>query len=162
MPIRGFPLKMEVRMNSTFWAILTVFGLGIGYFLAAIPAGIALKLSPAVAAASAWAGYTAIGAAMLLIGTPARQWIQRKFRLSAEPDTSKLFLRVCLRWGLPGLGLLAPVTCGPYFAALIALALGEKPLRVILWVAGGAIPWSILFAILAAAGWSLGAGQGSP
>jgi len=57
-----------------------------------------------------------------------------------------------MRWGLPGLALLAPVTCGPYFAALIALALGEKPLWVILWIAGGAIPWCILFAILAATG----------
>jgi len=162
MPIRGFPPKIAVCMNSTFWAILTVFGLGIGYFLAAIPAGIALKLSPEVAALSAWAGYTAIGAAMLLIGTPARQWVQQKFRLSTEPDAKKLFWRVWRRWGMPGLGLLAPVTCGPYFAALIGLALGEKPLRVILWVAGGAIPWSIIFAVLAAAGWSLGAGQGSP
>jgi len=140
-------------MNSTLWAILSVFGMGVAYFLAAIPMGVAMQLHPAVAAISAWAGYTAIGAAMLLIGTPARQWVQRRFKISTEPDRKKLFWRVWLRWGMPGLGLLAPVTCGPYFAVLIGLALGERPLRVILWVAGGAVPWCVLFAILAAAGW---------
>lgn len=139
-------------MNSTLWAVLTVFGLGIAYFLAAIPTGVALHLSPLVAAISAWAGYTAIGAAMLLIGAPARDWVKRKFKFSTEPDPKKLFWRVWLRWGLPGLGLLAPVTIGPYFAALLAIALGERPLRVILWVGGGAIPWCIIFAVMVALG----------
>lgn len=133
-------------------AMVIVFGLGIAYFLAAIPTGVAMKLSPTVAALCAWAGYTAIGAAMLLVGSPARRWLNRRFSISPHPDPKKLFWRIWMRGGLPGLALLAPVTCGPYFAALIALTLGEKPLRVILWIAGGAIPWCILFAILAASG----------
>lgn len=56
-------------MSETFWAIVTVFGLGIAYFVAAIPAGVAMRLDPAVAALSAWAGYSTIAAAMLGIGT---------------------------------------------------------------------------------------------
>ena len=132
---------------------MTVFGLGVAYFIAAIPAGVAMHLPPSVAAVSAWAGYTAIAAAMLLLGTPARLWLQKRFKISSEPDERKVFWRVWSRWGLPGLALLAPVTCGPYIAALIALMLGERPRRVILWVAFGAIPWCILFAVLAAAGW---------
>ena len=66
-------------MNETLWAMLTVFGLGIVYFLAAIPTGVALRLDPGVAALCAWAGYTAIAAAMLVIGTPARRWPESKF-----------------------------------------------------------------------------------
>jgi len=139
-------------MSGTLGALATVFGLGVVYFIAAIPAGVALKLHPAAAAVSAWAGYTAIAAAMLVVGEPARKWLSRKFKISPTPDPKKLFWRVWGRFGMPGLGLLAPVTCGPYFAALIALALGEKPLRLMLWIAGGAIPWCILFAGLAAAG----------
>jgi hypothetical protein len=139
-------------MSGTFGALATVFGLGVVYFIAAIPAGVALKLHPAAAAAAAWAGYTAIGAAMLVVGEPARKWLERKFKISPHPDPKKLFWRAWGRFGMPGLGLLAPVTCGPYFAALIALALGEKPARLMLWIAGGAIPWCILFAGLAAAG----------
>ena len=139
-------------MSGGWGAMLTVFGLGIAYFLAAIPTGVAMKLSPAMAALCAWAGYTAIAAAMLGIGGPARRWMASKFKISPHPNPEKLFWRIWLRWGMPGLGLLAPVTCGPYFAALIALALGEKPRRLIFWIAVGVIPWCIGFAILAATG----------
>ncbi len=139
-------------MSGTLGALATVFGLGVVYFIAAIPTGVAMKLHPAAAAFAAWAGYTAIAAAMLVVGEPARKWLERKFRISPHPDPKKLFWRAWNRFGLPGLGLLAPVTCGPYFAALIALALGARPLHLLLWIAGGAIPWCLLFAVLAAAG----------
>ena len=139
-------------MSGTLGAMATVFVLGVAYFIAAIPAGVGLKLSPWLAAICAWAGYTSIAAAMLLIGEPARKWMERKFKISPHPDPKKLFWRAWGRFGMPGLGLLAPVTCGPYFAALIALTLGEKPVRLMLWIAGGVIPWCILFAALAAAG----------
>jgi Putative small multi-drug export protein len=139
-------------MSETFWAIVTVFGLGIAYFVAAIPAGVAMRLDPAVAALSAWAGYSTIAAAMLGIGTPARRWLESRFKISTRPDPEKLFWRIWLRWGLPGLALLAPVTCGPYFAALIALALGERPLRLLLWISLGVVPWCIFFAGMAATG----------
>jgi len=139
-------------MHEIFWPLLTVFGLGIGYFLAAIPVGVTMHLPPAVAAIAAWAGYTFIAAAMLPLGAPARDWLIRRFRIPIQPNPEKLFWRVWARWGMPGLGILAPVTCGPYFAALIALALGEKPSRLMLWIAAGAIPWCITFAIMAATG----------
>lgn len=146
---------MVTEWIATLGSMATVFGLGVVYFIAAIPAGVALQLHPAVAAFCAWAGYTAIAAAMLAIGEPARRWMGRKFNLSPHPDPDKLFWRVWNRFGLPGLALLAPVTCGPYFAALLAIALGEKPTRLLLWIAGGALPWCILFAILAGMGVTL-------
>jgi hypothetical protein len=139
-------------VGETFWAMLTVFGLGIVYFLAAIPTGVALRLDPGLSAFCAWAGYTAIAAAMMVIGTPARRWLEEKFKISPRPNPQKLFWRVWIRWGLPGLAFLAPVTCGPYFAALIALALGERPRRLLVWIALGVIPWCVLFAVMAGTG----------
>jgi Ca2+/H+ antiporter, TMEM165/GDT1 family len=139
-------------MSETFWAMLTVFGLGIVYFLAAIPTGVAMHLNPVTAALCAWAGYSAIAGVMLAVGAPARQWLTDRFKISASPNPEKLFWRIWLRWGLPGLALAAPVTCGPYFAALIALVLGEKPGRLLLWITLGVIPWCVLFAVLAASG----------
>lgn len=139
-------------MNETFWAMLTVFGLGIAYFLAAIPTGVAMHLNPITAAVCAWAGYTAIAGVMLAVGAPARNWLTEKFKISPKPNPEKLLWRVWTRWGLPGLALVAPVTCGPYFAALIALVLGEKPGRLLFWIALGVVPWCVLFAVLAATG----------
>ncbi|MFZ0711662.1 MAG: small multi-drug export protein [Terrimicrobiaceae bacterium] len=139
-------------MNETLGAMLTVFGLGIVYFVAAIPTGVAMRLDPGMAALCAWAGYTAIAAAMLVIGTPARRWLEKKFKISPHPNPEKLFWRVWMRWGMPGLALLAPVTCGPYFAALIALVLGERRQRLLLWISLSVIPWCILFAVMAGTG----------
>ena len=133
--------------------MLTVFGWSIIHFISSIPGGVAAThLSPALAALSAFVGYVVIAAAMLLIGAPARVWLNRKFKVSPQPDPKKLFWRVWLRWGMPGLGFLAPITIGPYLAALLALALGEKPGRLMLWIALGVIPWCIVFAVLAATG----------
>lgn len=135
-------------MNASLWALIVIFGWGIVHFITAIPAGVGMGLHPAAAAVAAWAGYTTIGAVMLLIGAPARNWVIRKFKFSAQPDPKKLIWRVWQRWGLPGLGLLAPGTIGPYFAVLLALTLGEKSSRVIWWIALGAIPWAIVIAAL--------------
>lgn len=135
-------------MSGVLGAMASVFLLGVVYFLAAIPTGVVVfKLHPATAAICAWAGYTAIGTAMLLLGAPARNWLNAKLKISSTPDPKKLFWRVWHRWGMPGLGLLAPVTIGPYFAALVALLLKEKAGRIFFWVAAGGVPWCILFAI---------------
>lgn len=139
-------------MSGSWAAMLSAVVAGVVYYIGAIPAGVALGLSPWVAGVCAWIGYVGIGAAMLGIGAPARVWLQRKLKISAEPDPKKMFWRVWLKAGLPGLALLAPVTIGPYFAVLLALALGEKPGRTIAWIAGGCVPWSIIFAVIAAAG----------
>jgi hypothetical protein len=72
-------------MSETFWAMLTVFGLGIVYFLVAIPTGVAMHLNPVTAALCAWAGYSAIAGVMLAVGAPARRLADR-FKISASPN----------------------------------------------------------------------------
>lgn len=139
----------------SFHAAATSFLLGVVYFIAAIPTGTALGLPVVLAMFFAWAGYTAIAAAMLWIGTPARNWITKKAGKKLEPNPEKWFWRIWQRWGMPGLGFLAPVTCGPYMAALIALTLGEKPRRMLTWIMVGALPWCILFGILSSLGINL-------
>ena len=141
-------------MAAFFSAVGATFLLGVVYFLASVPTGMAMGLPALVACVAAWAGYTAIGAAMLGVGGPARAWLTKRFGIRLEHDPKKLFWRVWGRYGLPGLALIAPVTCGPYFAVLIALALGERPARVIAWVSGGVIPWCLIFALLTSFGFS--------
>ncbi|HEY5791748.1 MAG TPA: hypothetical protein VIS74_00520 [Chthoniobacterales bacterium] len=140
-------------------AILTVLGLGFVYFISAIPAGVALKLHPGLAALVAWLGYSLGSWVILLVGAPLRNWVAKRVKLLNEPrDDSKLFWRIWRRFGLPGLGLIAPVTCGPQGGSVIALALGEKPARIGFWFSVGGIPYAIGFALAAAFGKHLASG----
>jgi hypothetical protein len=73
-------------------------------------------------------------------------------KINPTPDPTNLFWRVWHRFGLWGLGLIAPVTIGPQATAVIALALGESPLRIQLAISLGVVPWAIAFAMLTALG----------
>ncbi|MCX6959255.1 MAG: hypothetical protein NTW91_03010 [Verrucomicrobia bacterium] len=131
---------------------LTAFGLGFLYFISAIPAGVAAHAPLWAAATAAWIGYSAGGLVVLLAGAPLRVWITGKLKVDPTPDPTKLFWRVWHRFGLWGLGLIAPVTIGPQATAAIALALGERPLRIQLAISLGVFPWAVALGGLTAVG----------
>ncbi|MCX8493797.1 MAG: hypothetical protein ORN23_06165 [Chthoniobacterales bacterium] len=131
---------------------LTAFGLGFLYFISAIPAGLAAHAPVWAAALAAWLGYSAGGLVVLLAGAPLRDWITRKLKIDPKPDNSKLFWKVWSRFGLWGLGLIAPITIGPQVTAILALALGESPRRIQLAIVLGVFPWVIVLGFLASLG----------
>lgn len=124
--------------------IITAFGLGFLYFISAIPAGVAAHASVWLAATAAWLGYSAGGLVVLVAGAPLRTWITRKMKIDLKPDPTKLFWRIWHRFGLWGLGFVAPVTVGPQVTAVIALALGESPRRIQLAISLGVLPWVVV------------------
>ena len=128
--------------------VALAFGLGFLYFLGAIPAAAAARLPLWLAAVLAWAGYSAGAWVVLLAGAPLRDWLVRKLKIPVKRDASKLIWRVWERWGLAGLGLLAPVTIGPQAGSVLALAVGERAIRVFVALSLGVVPWCILFACL--------------
>jgi hypothetical protein len=44
--------------------------------------------------------------------------------------------------------LLAPVTIGPQAGSVLALAIGERAVRVFVALSLGVVPWCVLFAVL--------------
>ena len=124
------------------------FGFGFLYFLGAIPAGAAGGAPLWLAAVAAWAGYSAGALLVLLAGAPLRDWLVRKLKIPVERDPSKLVWRIWERWGLAGLGLLAPVTIGPQAGSVLALAIGERAVRLFVALSLGVVPWCVLFAVL--------------
>lgn len=134
--------------------ILTAFGLGFVYFISAVPASVAAGAPLWAAALSAWLGYSAGGLAIIVAGAPLRTWVLRKCAISTKPDPTKLFWRIWTRFGLFGLGFIAPVTLGPQVTAAIALVLGERPVKIQLAIFLGVAPWVLLFACLTAFGHS--------
>lgn len=135
-----------------FAGIAAAFGLGFLYFLGAIPAGTAAGAPVWVAAIAAWLGYTAGAAVVLIAGAPLRLWLMRKLKIPVEQDPSKLIWRVWNKWGLPGLGLLAPVTIGPQVGGILALAVGSRPMPILTALSLGSVPWCVLFGSLVALG----------
>jgi hypothetical protein len=132
--------------------IAAAFGLGFLYFLAAIPAGAAAGTPVWAAAVAAWLGYSAGGAVVLAAGAPLRDWLVRKLKIPVERDPKKLIWRVWDKWGLAGLGFLAPVTIGPQIGGILALAVDGRPLRIFIAFSAGVIPWCVLFALLVSFG----------
>jgi hypothetical protein len=135
-----------------FSGAAAAFGLGFLYFLGAIPAGAAAGAPVWAAAAAAWLGYSAGGAAVLVAGAPLRDWLVRKLGIPVERDPTKLVWRIWDRWGLVGLGLLAPVTVGPQVGGILALAMRGRPTAIFVALSLGGVPWCIAFAFLVALG----------
>jgi len=132
--------------------LASVFGLGFLYFISAIPAGAALGVPVWAAAIVAWIGYACGGLVIVLLGAPLRRRLMKKFRISEKLDESSLAMRIWRKYGLPVFGLAAPVTLGPQIGALIGMALGERPIRLTVALALGAVPWAVAFAILTGMG----------
>ncbi len=132
--------------------IAAAFGLGFLYFLGAIPSGAAAGAPVWAAAFAAWLGYSAGGAVVLAAGAPLRDWLVRRLKIPVARDPSKLVWRAWDKWGLAGLGLLAPVTIGPQVGGILALAMNGRPLRIFVALSAGVMPWCVLFALLVSFG----------
>ncbi|HEY8900042.1 MAG TPA: hypothetical protein VIM61_06490 [Chthoniobacterales bacterium] len=128
--------------------LASVFSLGFLYFISAIPAGAALGVPLWLAALAAWLGYSVGAVVIVAAGAPLREMLTRRFRIEARPAKPTLVHRAWDRFGLPALGLLAPVTIGPQIGALLGLALGASPVRLMLALSLGVLPWAAAFATL--------------
>ena len=127
-------------------AIGTVLGFGFFYLVGAVPAGMAAGLSATTSAFIAWCGYSAGAWVMIFAGEPLRNWVARKLKIPLERNPDRFIWKVWSRFGLPGLGLLAPVTIGPQAGCVLAIALGEKSWKAALALSLGAVPWCVGFA----------------
>lgn len=153
LDLRGWVRSDEaLRM---VWACLTTVGLGFVYFVATIPAGMAMGLPWPLAAFCGWAGYSLGSVVVVVLGEPLRRWLARRFHFLPDRSRHAAFWKVWDRYGLPGMGLLAPVTIGPQGSTLVGLALGVPPRRLCLAVSLGVVPWCIGIGLVSAAGFRL-------
>lgn len=130
----------------------TVFILGAVELWAAIPAGFALGLPPAVTAIAAAMGAITGVLVIVLIGDRARTWLlARHGSPNSGPDGGTI-RRVWDRYGVVGLGLLAPLLVGAALGAALGLLLGASARRLVLWLSVGIILWTVTLTGAAALG----------
>lgn len=103
------------------WALLTVFLIAMLELWAAIPAGLALQLHPGLVGLTAALGASAGVLLVMLLGEPLRARLKRQ--RGEEPGKHGRLRRIWERFGVVGLGLLAPLLVGAPLGAALGLAL---------------------------------------
>lgn len=132
--------------------LLTVFGLGALELWAAIPMGLALKLHPVVIGIASAIGAILGAVVITLLGKHARTWLVRRYGGKDETRQHGYISKIWHRYGVIGLGLLAPLLTGAPLAVVLGLTLGAPPYRLLLWVCLGIVLWSILLTAIGAFG----------
>jgi hypothetical protein len=124
--------------------VLSIFGLAFFYFWPSIPAGLALGLSPLTVMITASLSYTAGVAVVTLLGERVRDWVLKRLGRKADANADSPIRRIWQKYGVVGLGLLAPMTVGAQIGAALGLAFNSKPRTLFLSLALGGLIWSII------------------
>ena len=126
--------------------ILTVFGIGVLELLAAVPAGFALGLHPVWVGVASSCGALVGLIGIMLLGEGVRVWILRLHGRRGEVSGGKnkgLVHRIWVRYGVIGLGLLAPLITGVPLGVVLGIALGAPYKTLMFWSSLGVILWGV-------------------
>jgi len=137
---------------SRIGKLLVVFALGVAELWAAAPAGVVMRLHPLLVCLVAAAGAALGGATVVLLGEKVRIWIRKKRRGREIEKQSGFLYGIWQRYGVIGWGLLAPLLVGSPLGAALGLALGAPVKRLLPWLAGGSVLWSVVFSLLTVLG----------
>jgi hypothetical protein len=131
-----------------FYKILTVAALASFEIYAAIPAGFAFELTPAIIFIASISGGLAGVFVAAYLGERIRKFFTRKKGESDKKPKSGLAHRIWLKYGIIGLGFFGTMTVGA--PASIAVGLGfNAPLKKLLaWCCIGVITRCALFTTL--------------
>jgi hypothetical protein len=130
--------------------VLMVLGLAAVELWTAIPAGLALDLHPVLIGVVSAAGAILGVVVILILGERVRSWLLRK--RGGEKSQHGRIYRIWVRYGVVGLGLLAPLLTGAPLGTALAIAFGAPPGRLLLWMSVGIAAWSALLTVAAALG----------
>jgi hypothetical protein len=133
-------------------AVGSIFALAFFYFWPAIPAGLALGLSPLIVIATTSLSYISGVVLVVVVGGRFRQWVMNRLGRDSVLNPETLLGRTWTRFGVIGLGLLAPMTIGSQMGAGLGVTLDNRPMKVLLWMCIGGVVWSMILTALVTAG----------
>ncbi len=120
-------------------SLLVVFGLGAVELWAAVPAGLALQLHPITIGTTATLGALLGILAVGFMGEGVRTWLLRWLGSESEGRLQGRIDRLWTRYGVVGLGLLAPLLIGAPLGTALGMALGAPTSRLLFWMSLGAV-----------------------
>jgi hypothetical protein len=142
---------------ANFLKLFTTFITGAVEIWAGVPAGIALGLSPLMAGIATALGAVVSAVFVILLGSRFRSWLVQRLNKKGGEDIQpkgreKVLYRIWVRYGVVGLGLMAPILTGVPLGAAIGVALGAPPRWLLAWTVAGALFWTALITAAAALG----------
>ncbi|WP_303868588.1 small multi-drug export protein [Acetobacterium wieringae] len=84
------------------------------------------------------------------VGSRLREWLLKK-KKRKDKDKGKIY-DVWNKYGVVGLGLLAPILTGALFGTAIGISLGARKISLVIWMSIGIIIWTIILVTLASLG----------
>jgi hypothetical protein len=128
---------------DTLIQFLAVFALSIMELWIAIPTGFVLGLNPvAIAIASTLGAIVGVLIAFLII-EKLLAWIVKRFGVDIVGFVQqRRMYRIWKKYGVVGLGLLAPLLTGAGLAIAIGLISGIKKRPLFFWISIGIMLWS--------------------
>jgi len=137
--------------------LFSLFGLAAIELWIAVPTGFAMKIHPVITGIVSAAGALAGVVLVILLGERFRHWLAGRNSKDDESINNKSTRRATIeriweRYGIVGLGLLAPLLTGAPLGAVLGIALGAPAGRLIAWMSVGIIIWSAILTTVAALG----------
>lgn len=111
----------------------------------AIPLGLAMRIDPVLVCVVSAAGSTVGAVVIVLFGERLRSWLLAHCGRKGRGESggwSGLLYRIWERYGVIGLGLLAPLVTGVPLGAALGVALGAPAPRLLIWLGLGSAVWS--------------------
>jgi membrane protein YqaA with SNARE-associated domain len=134
--------EMEYLMK-----LLIVFGLGTIELWIAIPTGIVLQLHPLETCITAATGAMLGVLIVLMLGEGARNRLMRQKGKSEEKKHGSIY-NIWARYGVAGLGLLAPLLVDAQSGDALGISLGAPINRLLLWRSLGIVLWSAILTLM--------------
>lgn len=123
-------------------SFLTVLGLGALELWVAVPTGFLLGLDPVLIGVATAGGALSGSFSVAIAGERMRIRLMRHHGGDRGKRKEGSIYRIWSRFGVVGLGLLAPLLTGAPLGTAIGIALGAPIRRLLIWMGVGIVLWS--------------------
>jgi hypothetical protein len=132
--------------------LLSVFGLGMVGLWEGVPAGFALGMPALLVGLCAGAGSTTATLLVTVLGERVRARLLRRRGAEQGPPRERLIDRVWRRYGIIGLGLVAPGLTGAPLGVALGLFLRARVRPLVVSMLVGIALWTVTLTLLGALG----------